>query len=169
MSCHNRFLVGLLAVGGLYCGQAVGKEEKISLEQVPQRVMSTIKKRFPAAELLRAEKEDEDGAVIFEIQLKDQGQKMDVSVAADGALREIEKSLRAQDLPKAVTKALVDKYGDAKLKLAEEVILVKDGKEIMDCYEVKLETAPRKITEVKVAADGTIKKAEVEDAGKDED
>ena len=147
---------------------ASAKEERVELRDVPRPVMEAVTKRFPEAKVSGAGKEEgDDGQIVFEVQLTDKSQKVDMSVSPDGTIREIEKQVKQADLPKAVQRTLTDKYPKSQLKLAEMVILVKDGKEVLDCYEVKLE-ADKKTTEVKIATDGTIKHIETVD-GSDEE
>jgi hypothetical protein len=161
---HSLLRVAMLSSGAflaLACG-ASAKEEKVELKDVPRPVIEAATKRFPEAKLNGAGKEEgDDGQLVYEVQLTDKSQKVDMTVSPDGTIREIEKQINEADLPQQVRRVLADKYAKSKLKLAEVVILVKDGKEVLDCYEVKLD-ADRKTTEVKIAADGAIKHVEVE-------
>src|SRR5262245_53551215 len=80
----------LMALFALVC-VAGADEVKVELKDVPNAVLNAVKATFPQAELLEAMKETEEGRTIFEITLKDKGQKADVSVTADGKITEIEK------------------------------------------------------------------------------
>ena len=126
------------------------------------QVVAAVEKRFPDAKVTGAGREEEEGKVVFEVQLSDKAQHVDVSVGADGTIQEIEKQITEERLPKAVRRVLAEKYGKSQLKLAEEVILVTDGREALDCYEVKM-AANGKVTEVKIAADGTVKHEEADE------
>ena len=123
---------------------------------MPKPVVETVKKRFPKAEVVSASKEDEDGKTVYEVQIKDGGAAIDVTVTPEGALLAIEKGIAAKDLPKAVTAALDAKYPKATFKTIEEVTKVKDGKDQPLYYEVLLVTADKKTIEVELAADGKI-------------
>lgn len=133
-------------------------EEKVPLDQLPKAVVEAVKKRFPKAGMIGAAKETEDGKTEYEVTIKDEGKKMDVMLTPDGTITVIEKEIAATDLPKAVQAALDTKYPKATNKRTEEVIKVKDGKEILDFYEVALETPDKKKVEVKIGADGKIRK-----------
>jgi hypothetical protein len=62
-------------------------------------------------------------------------------------------------MPKAVAQALQSKYAKATYKTVEEVIKLKDGKEKLKFYEIKL-TAGKKTLEVAVTPEGKVSKEE---------
>jgi uncharacterized membrane protein YkoI len=148
-------------------GMARADEEKVPLDKLPKAVSAAVKKRFPAAEVVSASKETEDGKTVFEVAIKDKGQKMDVSLTPEGTITEIEKTIAETDLPKATAAALKDKYPGATYQTVEAIIHVKDGKEALDYYEVLLTTADKKKWEVCVTAAGEIKKTEDKSKEKD--
>lgn len=154
-----------LLVGLTVC---LAKEERVEIRDVPPAVMKAVKHRFPNATVTAAGKEEgDDKKMVFEIQLKQKSAKIDVTTSPDGAIQEIEEQVRQVDLPKLVQRVLADKYPNAKVTIAEKVILVKDGKEVLDCYEMKVKEN-KQTTEVKIALDGKIKHVEVQQEG-DED
>ncbi len=163
---HFRWMPAAVVVCTLV-GVAWADEEKVPLNQLPAAVSAAVKKRFPAAEMVRASKETEDGKTVFEVAIKDHGLKMDVSLTADGTITEIEQTVAAKELPKAAAAALKDKYPGATYKTVEAIIHVKDGKESLDYYEVQLTTADKKKWEVCVTAAGEIKKTEDKNKEKD--
>src|SRR5688500_9094328 len=83
-------------------------EEDIGVDKVPKLVMETVKARFKDADVTGAAKEEEEGKVVFEVTIKDKGQKIDVTCSPEGELLMIEKTITAKELPKAVTKTLED-------------------------------------------------------------
>jgi len=135
-------------------------EEKVPLDKLPKPVLEAVKKRFPKAELVEAAKETADGKTVYEVEIKDGGVKMDVTLTPEGVITMIEKEITAKDLPKAVAEALAAKYPKATYKTLEAVIKVKDGKEVLEYYEVLLETADKKTFEVEILPDGKIKMTE---------
>jgi hypothetical protein len=150
-------LLGLVVV----CGRVRGDEEKVSPGQMPKAVAKAVKKRFPGAELLGAGKEGEDGKTLYEVALKHEGQKIDVTLTPKGKIQEIEKEIAAKKLPKAVSKALKAKYGKAKVKKAEALIKVEDdGEEELHAYEVVLVTKEGQTLEVVLSPNGKITKVE---------
>jgi uncharacterized membrane protein YkoI len=142
-------------------------EEKVPLDKLPKAVVEALKKRFPDAELVSAEKEDENGKTVYEVAIKNKGQKSEVTVTPEGTLTEIENEIAAKDLPKAVVATLDEKYPKATLKLIEEVIHVREGKEKLEYYEFQLVTADKKKLEVTITPDGKINKTEDKSKEKD--
>jgi hypothetical protein len=135
-------------------------EEAVPLDKLPRVVVDAVKKRFPEAELVRAEKETEDGKTLFEVVIKNKGQSIEVTTTPEGVITEIEKQIEAKDLPKVVSAALEAKYPRATYQMIEEVIQVKDGKETLEYYEVLLVTAEKKKLEVSVTPEGKFTKEE---------
>jgi hypothetical protein len=142
-------------------------EENVPLDKVPKAVLVAVKARFPKAKPVSAGKETEDGKTVYEVAIKDGDQPVDVTLTPDGTVVEIEKRIAAADLPRAVAKALEDKYPKAAYKVVEEVIKVKDGKEKLEYYEVLLVTAGKKKLEVAVTPAGELVKEEAK-GGKDD-
>jgi uncharacterized membrane protein YkoI len=153
-------LVGGMVLALLVSAVVRADEEKIPLDKLPKAVVDAVKKHFPDADLKSAEKETEDGKTVYEVALTHKGHKMEVTVTPDGDITGIEKQLEAKDLPKAVTETLDSKYPKATLKVIEEVIKVKEGKEHLEGYEVLLVTADGKKKEVVVNAEGKVVKEE---------
>ena len=135
-------------------------EEKVPLDKVPKAVLETAKKRFPKAEVVGASKETDKDKTVYEVELKEAGKTIDVTLTPEGVITTIEKEIDAKDLPKPVAEALDKKHPKATYKIVEAVYAVKDGKESLDFYEVLLTTAEKKEIEVQVLADGTIKAEE---------
>jgi hypothetical protein len=143
-------------------------EEKVPLDKVPKAVLDAAKKRFPKAEVVGASKETENDKTVYEIELKENGKTIDVTITPEGVITTIEQQIDAKDLPKAVSEALEKKYAKATYKTIEAVYSVKDGKESLDFYEVLLVTAEKKEIEVKILADGKIKDEEKKPEKKEE-
>jgi uncharacterized membrane protein YkoI len=129
------------------------KAEKLSPDKLPPAIVSAIKGRFPKAEVTSAEKEVENGKVVFDIELKESGRKYEMDILEDGTIIEVEKEVFAQDVPAAITKAVKDKYPTAAVKEVMEVNKVMDKKETPDHYEVTIEVDGKK-KEVEVSLDG---------------
>ena len=139
------------------------EEEKVPLDKLPKVVVEAVKKKFPGAELISATSEKEDKELHYEVTIKVKGKKIDVTVEEDGDIEGFEREIDLKDLPKAVLKALEEKYPKMKLKSAEAVYEIEDSKEELEYYEVLLITADKKEIEVKIEADGTFKEEETSD------
>ncbi len=133
-------------------------EEKVPLDKLPKGVLEAAKKRFPKAEAVGASVENDKGKFVYEVQLKEAGKTIDLTLTSDGAITLIEQEIDVKDLPKVVADALDQKYPKVTYKMVEVVYAVKDGKEVLDFYEVVVMTTDKKEVEVQIAADGKIKR-----------
>jgi uncharacterized membrane protein YkoI len=136
------------------------KAEKIAPDKLPAKIKAAIEGRFPGAEITSAEKEKENGKIVFDIELKHKGRKYEMDILEDGTVIEIEKEIALKDVPEAVKKAIEAKFPKATIKEVMEVNKVKDKKETPDHYEVNIETSDKKKMEVEVSLDGKILKSE---------
>src|SRR3954468_10687305 len=124
-------IVGGAMVASVACAEHEKEDAAKKLEQsdVPQKVMDAAKARFPGAKFDSIEKENEDGKVIYDFELTQDGRKFETDIQDDGTILEIEKALDAADRPENVTKLVMDKWPKASIKEVMEKSLVKDGKE----------------------------------------
>lgn len=133
-------------------------EEKVAIDKLPKAVVKAIKARWADAELVGAEKEKEEGKVVYDVSVKVNGQKMDVDVSPEGEVLGYEKPIELTALPKAVADTVKGKYPEGTPKKAEEVYKINDGKETFDGYEVAVQTKDGKLHEVAVHPNGKLKK-----------
>src|SRR4051794_19102531 len=77
-------------------------EEKVALDKLPKAVVAAVKKKFPGAKLVSAEKEKKDKQILFEVRIKDGEQNVEVTLTPEGKIVEIEKEITTQNLPKGV-------------------------------------------------------------------
>ncbi len=145
------FSLGLIFAGST----AEADEEKIPLKDVPKVVMEAVMTRFPKAEATGAEKVVEKGKTSYEVSLKNSGKTVDVALTAAGKITAIETLLATSDLPKAVAKAVADKYPKGTVKSAEELIEIADGKETKN-YEVVVTISAKKAIELTVTPEGKV-------------
>ena len=146
------FGVAALALAGVF-GMARADEEKLALDKVPAPVMQAVKDRFPRGEAVAASKETENGQTLFEVEIKRQGVTIDVTATADGKIVGIETTIAAEDFPRAVAEAIKAKHPAGKIKKSEEVVKVRDGKEVLEYFEAEVE-ADGKTYELKFQGDG---------------
>lgn len=140
-------------------------EEKTPLDKVPKCVIDAVKARFAGAKLADAAKETEKDEVVYEVTLEHEGHKIDVISTPEGKLLLIEKEIASADVTEVVRKACDGKYPGARWKRVEEVTAVKDGVEKLDFYETLLETVDKKVLELQVGPDGTIRATEEKTKG----
>jgi hypothetical protein len=72
-------------------GAAVGFQENMPINRLPGPVTAAIKNRFPKSELLSAEKDLENGRVIYEVKVRSEGQIYDLDVTPSGKILKIDR------------------------------------------------------------------------------
>ena len=140
---------GLLVMS--LAGLALASEEKIEIAKLPAKVSETVKAKFPGTDFTDAAKETDNGKTFFEVTVKVNGQKIDVTCEEDGTLVSIEKSIAEKDLPQTVRDALKAKYAGSSHEVIEEIT---KGTDVS--YEVLLVTADKKKLEVKFDKEGKV-------------
>ncbi|HXE55915.1 MAG TPA: hypothetical protein VN541_23015 [Tepidisphaeraceae bacterium] len=153
---------GILAGSLLIAGCAAtheNKEKKLSPGDIPQAVTNSLNARLPGAKLTSAEKENENGAVVYDLEMTQNGLHYEMDVKEDGTIAEIEKEVKHP--PQAVVDAVKQKYPDAKIKIVMEVNKVEGTKETPQNYEATISTGGKN-KEVVVALDGSSVKEETD-------
>ena len=132
--------------------------QKLSTSDVPARVMDPVRARFPGAQVTSVEREKENGQIIYDFELTQNGRKYESDVRDDGTIVEIEKQVNLTDVPPAVTRGVHDKYANATITEVMEVNKVNGRQETPDHYEVVLSTGGggAKDKEVNVSMDGKV-------------
>ena len=159
-------VVGVLAAFVVMAGVANAADKKISKQDVPKQVMDSVNARFPGADVTGVEKETEDGAVVYDFELKHEGRKYEADVKEDGTITEIEKEVAAKDVPAALAHSIKAKYPDATIKEIMEVNKVTGKQEKPIHYEATLTTGGKE-KEVVVSLDGKTVKEEAEEQDKE--
>ena len=136
------------------------KAEKIDPDKLPQKIKDAVKARLPGAEVTSAEKEKENGEIVYDLELKHEGRKYEMDIKEDGTIVEIEKEIK--NPPEAVTKAVKRKYPKAAIQEVMEVNKVTGKEEKPMHYEVTIEIDGKK-KEIIVSLDGKSVKGEGEE------
>ncbi len=138
-------------------------EEEAALDEIPQAVMDGLMAKFPEAEIQKWAKEQEEDIVAYDIEFKQGDRKFEADIKEDGTIYNWEKEIDALDLPEAVQNTIDTKYPDSSIKEVMEITVVKDGEDVLEGYEVVLETADMEEVEITVAPDGNV----LEDSGEE--
>jgi hypothetical protein len=155
-------LIGLLCLISS-CKQQGEKAKDIQeLDKIPRVVMDGLKARFPRAEIHKWSREKEGDIVVYDIEFKQEGRKLEADIKENGTICNWEKAIEAKDLPEAVKKTVETKYPKSVMKEIMETTEVKDGKDFLEGYEIVFETADKKEVEITAAPDGKI----LEESGK---
>jgi hypothetical protein len=153
----------LLLFVALGCKQKEGKvavessaKGDVRLEEMPQAVMDGLKAKFPQAEIDKWTAEKEGDVVLYDIEFKQEGLKFEADIREDGSIHNWEKAIELKDLPEAVGKAAETKYPKSTIKEIMQITAVQDGTDVLEGYEIVLETADMREVEITVAPDGKI-------------
>src|SRR2546429_866635 len=155
MSGFAAALAGLMAMVAVGCSHQKHEEgTKISASEVPAAVMNSVKGRLPGAEITGVEKENENGGVVYDLELKQGGRKFEMDVKEDGTIMEIEKQVMSSDVPAAVMTNVKAKYPNATIKEIMEVNKVSGKQETPIHYEVTVMDGGKE-RELVVSLDGS--------------
>ena len=176
MAKKHKMTIGLVvfvgAVGAIICSAIyAGKDEqkKVSLSEAAG---ATVKKSFPQAALGKVEMEEE-GITVYEAELNQNGQEIDVTIAPDGTLVAVESEVALKDIPQAVSQAIAREAPGAEIKGIEQeiiyaVVKLEKLSSSQITYDAEVVLDGRKV-DIKVATDGKIlSKEEQEDEDSDE-
>ena len=133
---------------------AHGQDEKVDPDKLPPKVKDTLKAKFPGATVTTATKTKENNEVIYDIEMTRNGRKHEMDCKEDGTIVNFENEVAPKDLPKAVSDAVKAKYPGAMIRSCMEVMITKDNKDVVEEYEIQIETADKKEVEVAVSPDG---------------
>ena len=153
-------VVAAVVIGGGGCSMMHKNEhkaeQKLSVSDVPPKVMAAMDTRFRGAQYTSITKEKEKGNTIYDFELMQGGRKYEADVKEDGTIVEIEKAIEQKDLPPQVAEALNKKYPGATYKEVMEKDLVSGKDETPHEYEVVLTNSKGKDEEVTVSMQGKI-------------
>ena len=141
MRRFSRWLaVGLLVLGA----PAWADEDKVPLDKVPAPVMKALKAKYPKAEVVTAEKADQDGKQVYEFDLKEGERKWEASFSPEGKFVGSEEAVAEADLPAKVKAAFAKKYPGAKVLSAEKAV-TGEGASAKVVYEIVTQTDKGKV------------------------
>lgn len=150
------------------CGQQTEKaavedtaQDDLRLGNIPQVVMDGLKDRFLSVEIRKWTIEKEGDIVVYDIEFEQDGRKFEADIKEDGSIHNWEKAIEVTDLSDVVKMAADMKYPKSTINEIMEITAVMDGKDVLEGYEIVLETDDMKEVEITVASDGNI----LEDSG----
>jgi hypothetical protein len=65
-------------------------EENVAIKDLPEAVVAAVLAKFPDAKLVEAEKETENGEIVYEVEIEDGDDEIEVEVTSDGEILEVE-------------------------------------------------------------------------------
>ena len=129
--------------------------------KLPKPVQDAFQTRFPSAVISKVTKEKKKVLVVYDIEFRQGGRKLEADFAADGRIQSWEQEVAAGDLPAAVRASVDQRYPQPALKEAMKIIAVTAGRESLEGYELVLKPQGRREVEMTLTPDGKI----VEDSG----
>jgi len=137
-----------------YAGKCKLSKSCLSLE-----AKAALDALYPNAEIEEA-KVEKEGLKVYEVELEQNGREIEVMLAKDGTLLEVETEMTVQGLPEAVAKAIAEAAEGATINEVSKEVTYAVVKLIkldqpQTSYEAELSKEGAKC-EIEVAADGTI-------------
>ncbi|MCR4439797.1 MAG: hypothetical protein QHJ34_10560 [bacterium] len=159
----RRYIVLVAIVASVVCLGilACSQETPVTEEMIPKAVKDALLARFPTAEIGRATRAKEGGAIVYDVEFKEGDRKCEADIREDGSYINYEKAIAPSDLPEAIRQAIEERYPESTLKEAMEETEVRGKEERLSAYEVTITTTNDKEAEVRVSAQGKI----LEDSG----
>lgn len=138
---HRRSLIALLLLAAPAYAEEPGR--------CPASVTASVAKAFPRGTISACKPEHEHGKDLFEVKLTQPGgDRLEVDVAADGTILQVEEPIAVDALPGAVRKAFATRYPRAKPAGASKQTAGKDVR-----YEIAF-TVDKARKEATFLADG---------------
>ena len=158
MNAWLKFIIASLSLS-ILPASALAQGEKLDPTKLPPKVADAVKLRFPGATITQVTKETENGEIVYDIEMTRAGKKHEMDCKEDGTLIDLQNEVPASELPAGAADAIKKKYPGSSIKEVGEILVAKDGKETKDHFEVIIQTADKKETELTVNLDGTIEEA----------
>ena len=150
----NIFIVMVLSVA--FTVAHPQQKEVSDTNQIPHNIMEALKAKFPAPEIQKWTKEKEGEIFVYDIEFKQEGMKFEVDIKEDGTIHNWELAIAIKDLPAAVTNAVEKAYPKSHIEEVMQITAMKEGKDVMEGYEIVLKTNKKIDVELTVATDGKI-------------
>lgn len=80
-------VVAVAAIGSMSTALA---GDDIAVSDLPSDVSKAVKERFPTAELIKAEKETDEGQLKYEVKIRTEGKLKEAHVSPEGKILKVE-------------------------------------------------------------------------------
>ena len=146
-----RYLIILSAlVLGVGLFNTRASEKAVTMKDLPAAVRQTVERESQGATIRGLVKEVEGGKTVYEVEMKANGRGKDVTIAASGAVLEVEEEVALESLPDAARAAILKAAGSGQITKIEKV-----SARNRTAYEAHLRKGEKR-SEVKVSADGRV-------------
>lgn len=154
---HLKLFCTVVVVGVIAC--VVTYADRHRQPCLPPAVKAALDVLYPDAEIEEAEVEKES-LKVYEVELEHNGREVELTIAPDGTILEVETEIPLEDLPEAVAQAIAQAAQGATIKEVDKEVsyavlkLVKLDQP-QTSYEAELDKDGAEC-EIEFAADGTI-------------
>jgi hypothetical protein len=165
VSAHKLTMLGagLIALEMLATTAQAQKTEDAA--KLPDSVRKAFQARFPKAQIVKVDAEEENGVKVYDVEFTDGGIAKETDIAADGTVLEVTVVVEPRSVPYAAMYAIRNAAPDGRVKRIEKVEAsyeTKDGKAVklakpQICFEAEV-TRGNQVAEVVVSPDGKILK-----------
>lgn len=100
---------------------AARADEEITLDKAPAAAVKAMKAKYPNAQVVKVEKEDDDGKPVIEFTLKAGERMLEAEFTPEGKFVKEEAEVGEKDVPAAVMAAFKQKYPAARPSKTEKV------------------------------------------------
>ena len=162
---HAVLALTLLALLTAVLLSSTGRAAETAMPEakLPEAVAKTFRAKFPKAEIIELEVEDENGVTIYDFEFKDKGIEKETDIAADGTMLEFTDVVAADSVPEPVMKSIRNAADGATIQRLEHVLISYEAKEgkIVKLAQPKVQFEAEMAKgeqrgEVTVASDGTV-------------
>jgi hypothetical protein len=156
-----RRIVSVLSIVGLLLvwSGTPAQEHQAAPATLPAKIMETLTRKFPGAQITTWTRERERGTVLYDIEFTKGGRKLEADILEGGTLHNWEQAVAAAELPTAVRRTAEKLYPGCTVKEAMRKMVVKKGKDVPEGYELTLTTRDKKSVEVTTTPNGTVLEA----------
>lgn len=169
---ETRTVGAMVVLGGLLALSPLGQQQCFASHRgackLPKAATATLRQRFPDARIRDVEVEKRGhGLCIYEAEIRQNGKEMDVQVSDTGTLVKIKTHVAANQLPRAVARALEESAGGVRIRESEKVetfVRTHPGEittlpEPVVAYEIAFQSAGKPKREVRISAAGKMLEA----------
>jgi len=153
------FGISFLIVISLICVSNAGAQRKetfVNKKDLPSAVRTTVQKQSETGRLRGLVKEEENGQVFYEAEIKVNGHTRDVLIDQNGQVVEIEEEINSASLPPIVKTSI--EQNAKKWKVGKVESITKNGEIV--AYEAHLRNG-NQLKEIKVGTDGKLISTEI--------
>ena len=117
--------VGLIGMMVLAAGAGKTGEERVTLDKLPAAVKATVLKETTGGKITEIDREQEHGVVSYKVEWIRDGVEREVTVTEDGAVLELEETVKIAQVPAAVRKVIAQRFGPgAKVEIEKKLVVL---------------------------------------------